>query len=66
MTDALVIGAGHNGLVCAAYLARAGHDVIVVEASDRIGGASITRSFAQGFKVSACAHFLNQLHPGVG
>ena len=65
MTDALVIGAGHNGLVCAAYLARAGHDVIVVEASDRIGGASITRSFAQGFEVSACAHFLNQLHPGV-
>src|SRR5262245_50357425 len=59
MTDRnriLLIGAGHNGLVCAAYLAKAGRDVLVLEASDRVGGAAITREFAPGFRVSACAH----------
>jgi phytoene dehydrogenase-like protein len=52
----IIIGAGHNGLVCAAYLARAGRQVLVLEASDRVGGAAITREFAPGFRVSACAH----------
>jgi phytoene dehydrogenase-like protein len=52
----VIIGAGHNGLVCAAYLAKAGRDVLVVEASNRVGGAAITREFAPGFRVSACAH----------
>jgi phytoene dehydrogenase-like protein len=42
MIDCIVIGAGHNGLVTAAYLARAGHSVLVLEASDRIGGAAIS------------------------
>jgi phytoene dehydrogenase-like protein len=59
MTDRnriLLIGAGHNGLVCAAYLAKAGRDVLVLEASERVGGAAITREFAPGFRVSACAH----------
>lgn len=63
--DALIIGAGHNGLVCAAYLARAGKRVLVLEASDQVGGAAVTREFAPGFKVSACAHILNMLHPKV-
>jgi phytoene dehydrogenase-like protein len=59
MTDKnriLIVGAGHNGLVCAAYLAKAGRDVLVLEASSRVGGAAVTREFAPGFRVSACAH----------
>ncbi len=63
--DAIIVGAGHNGLVCAAVLAKAGKRVIVLEANDRVGGASVTREFADGFSVSACAHFLYQLQPKV-
>ena len=58
MTDTIIIGAGHNGLVCAAYLAKAGHKVIVLEAAEEVGGAAITREFAPGFRVSGCAHLL--------
>jgi phytoene dehydrogenase-like protein len=43
MTRTVIIGAGHNGLVCAAYLARAGGDVTVLEASDQVGGSAVTR-----------------------
>ena len=57
----VIIGAGHNGLVCAAYLAKAGKKVTVIEAAGQVGGAAVTREFAPGFKVSACAHVLNLL-----
>lgn len=57
--DCVVIGAGHNALVCAAYLARAGKSVLVLEAAGQVGGAATTREFAPGFKVSACAHLLH-------
>ena len=63
--DAIVIGAGHNGLVCAALLAKAGRKVLVLEANERVGGAAITREFADGYSVSACAHLLYQLQPKV-
>ena len=69
MTERLptvIIGAGHNGLVCAAYLARAGRKVLVLEAAAGVGGAAITREFAPRFKVSAVAHLLHLLDPTVG
>jgi phytoene dehydrogenase-like protein len=68
MTDAgriVVIGAGHNGLVAAATLARAGREVLVLEAAAQVGGAAITREFAPGFRVSAVAHLLHLLDPVV-
>ena len=53
----VIIGGGHNGLVCAAYLAKAGRKVTVLEAAEQVGGAAATREFAPGFKAS-CAHLL--------
>jgi phytoene dehydrogenase-like protein len=63
--DAIVIGAGHNGLVCSALLAKAGKKVLVLEANEQVGGAAVTREFADGHSVSACAHLLYQLQPKV-
>ena len=57
--DCIVIGAGHNGLICAAMLARGGRSVLVVEAQPQLGGAALTREFSPGFKVSACAHLVH-------
>lgn len=63
--DAIVVGAGHNGLVCSALLAKAGKRVLVLEANEQVGGAAVTREFADGYSVSACAHLLYQLQPEV-
>ncbi|MBV8831684.1 MAG: NAD(P)/FAD-dependent oxidoreductase [Hyphomicrobiales bacterium] len=59
--DAVVVGAGHNGLVAASYLARNGLSILVVERSDRIGGACITTEIIPGFKVSMAAQLLGML-----
>ena len=60
--NAIVIGAGHNGLICSTYLANAGFDVVLLEAAGHLGGAGDTREFAEGFKSSGCANFLYQLN----
>ncbi len=56
MTRPIVIGAGHNGLVCAAYLARAGFGPLVLEARDEVGGCAITHELAPGVRVPALTH----------
>ncbi len=63
--DAIVVGAGHNGLVCAAYLQRAGLKVVVVERSDRVGGACVTEELFPGFRISTAAYSLSLLLPQV-
>ncbi|WP_413989705.1 phytoene desaturase family protein [Labrys okinawensis] len=61
--DAIVIGAGHNGLACAALLGARGKRVLLLEAAEMIGGGARTVEFAPGFRVSEIAHILGQLHP---
>jgi phytoene dehydrogenase-like protein len=59
--DCIVVGGGHNGLVCANFLAQAGRSVLVLEANSRLGGAAATREFLPGFRVSAGAHLTHAL-----
>ena len=63
--DVIVVGGGHNGLICATYLAKSGRKVLVVEANQAVGGASATSEFSDQFSVSSCAHWLFQLNPDV-
>src|SRR6476661_9648662 len=63
--DAIIIGAGHNGLVTAAYLARAGRKVLVLERRDVIGGACVTEELWPGYKVSTAAYVNSLLRPEI-
>ncbi|MGA0605877.1 phytoene desaturase family protein [Phenylobacterium sp. VNQ135] len=65
MTDVLVIGAGHNGLTCAAYLATAGLKVTVLERRDVVGGAAVTEEFHPGFRNSVASYTVSLLNPKV-
>ncbi|MDQ0475342.1 phytoene desaturase family protein [Labrys wisconsinensis] len=63
--DAIIVGAGHNGLVNAAYLAKAGLSVLVVEKNDWVGGAAVSRSLHPGFLYSNCSYVCSLLRPEI-
>jgi phytoene dehydrogenase-like protein len=63
--DAVIIGAGHNGLVCACYLAAAGMKVCTVERRDVVGGAAVTEEFHPGFRNSTASYTVSLLNPKV-
>lgn len=64
--DAVVIGGGHNGLVAAAYLARTGRSVAVLERRDILGGAAVSESdLVPGFRFSRCSYLLSLLRPAI-
>jgi phytoene dehydrogenase-like protein len=63
--DAIVIGAGHNGLTNAAYLAKAGLDVLVLEKNDYIGGASVSRELQEGWIYSSCSYVCSMMRQAI-
>jgi phytoene dehydrogenase-like protein len=65
MYDAIVIGGGHNGLVCGAYLAKAGRKVVVLERRGLVGGASVTEEVWPGYRVSTASYVVSLLQPKI-
>jgi phytoene dehydrogenase-like protein len=63
--DAIVIGAGHNGLIAAAYLSRAGKKVLVLERNDRVGGATVTREIFPGYRFTEFSYVVSLLRPDI-
>jgi len=63
--DAIIVGGGHNGLVSAAYLARAGRKVLVLERRHVLGGAAVTEEVFPGFKFSVCSYVVSLLRPEI-
>ncbi len=63
--DSIIIGGGHNGLVCAAYLAKAGRKVLVLERRHVLGGAAVTEEIFPGFKYSVCSYVVSLLRPQI-
>ncbi len=63
--DAIIIGGGHNGLVCGAYLAKAGLKTLVLERRHVVGGAAVTEEFTPGFRASIFSYIMGHVHPKV-
>src|SRR3954463_7100843 len=63
--DAIVVGSGHNGLIAAGYLAKAGKRVLVLERREIIGGATVTEEHWPGYHLSTCSYVCNLLLPEV-
>jgi phytoene dehydrogenase-like protein len=63
--DVVIVGGGHNGLTCAAYLAKAGLDVVVVERRDILGGAAATEETWPGYKVSSASYVVSLMPPRI-
>lgn len=63
--DCIVVGGGHNGLVCAAYLAQGGRRVLVLERSEQVGGAAVTNEIAPGYRASTASYLVSLLLPEI-
>ncbi|RME21744.1 MAG: NAD(P)/FAD-dependent oxidoreductase [Deltaproteobacteria bacterium] len=63
--DAIIVGGGHNGLTCAAYLARAGRTVLVLERRHVVGGAAVSEEIHPGFRYTVCSYVVSLLRPSV-
>ena len=63
--DAIIVGAGHNGLTTAAFLAQAGLDVVCVEKNDYIGGAAVSRNLYKDWMYSNCSYVCSLLRPEI-
>ncbi|MCB0343377.1 MAG: NAD(P)/FAD-dependent oxidoreductase, partial [Bdellovibrionales bacterium] len=63
--DAIIIGGGHNGLICAAYLAKAGRKVLVLERRHVLGGAAVSEEVYPGFTYSVCSYVVSLLRPHI-
>ena len=63
--DAIVVGAGHNGLICAAYLAKAGRKVLVLERRHQVGGATTSEEIYPGFTYTCCSYVVSLLRPWI-
>jgi phytoene dehydrogenase-like protein len=63
--DAIIVGGGHNGLTTAAYLAKAGLDVVVVEKNDFVGGAAVSLELHEGWVYSNCSYVCSMMRQAI-